>query len=416
MVNIQGLIECLDEDYEIFGVLENLYGKNSGVVAWGFKSYLYANDGNFLYDLNEILKKKKENGRIINPYGIYDGGVIGYISYDAVRFWEKVKDLKPPAENWPYAEFFIPENILVYEDDKFKVYGDENYAIKCLKKSSSKNGLKVSFYDESLDKEKFEKGVKEILEYIRAGYAFQVVLSRFYRFIYEGNLASFYFRLREANPSPYTYYLKFFDRKIVGTSPELLFRVQNGTVETYPIAGTRPRGRSDEEDRALEIELLNSIKDRAEHLMLLDLARNDLGKVCEAGTVTVPEMFYIEKYSHVQHIVSKVIGKLHKRHNVYDVIKAVFPAGTVSGAPKPFAMNLIEVLEEYKRGPYAGSVGFINFDGNAEFSIAIRTAFANKDLLRIQAGAGIVYDSDPTLEYMETEDKLMALKVALRVS
>ncbi|MBP1356972.1 MAG: chorismate-binding protein, partial [Sulfolobus sp.] len=298
----------------------------------------------------------------------------------------------------------------------FKVYGDENYAIKCLKKSSSKNGLKVSFYDESLDKEKFEKGVKEILEYIRAGYAFQVVLSRFYRFIYEGNLASFYFRLREANPSPYTYYLKFFDRKIVGTSPELLFRVQNGTVETYPIAGTRPRGRSDEEDRALEIELLNSIKDRAEHLMLLDLARNDLGKVCEAGTVTVPEMFYIEKYSHVQHIVSKVIGKLHKRRNVYDVIKAVFPAGTVSGAPKPFAMNLIEVLEEYKRGPYAGSVGFINFDGNAEFSIAIRTAFANKDLLRIQAGAGIVYDSDPTLEYMETEDKLMALKVALRVS
>ncbi|MEM4884087.1 MAG: chorismate-binding protein, partial [Saccharolobus sp.] len=166
----------------------------------------------------------------------------------------------------------------------------------------------------------------------------------------------------------------------------------------------------------LEIELLNSEKDRAEHLMLVDLARNDLGKVCVPGTVRVPEFMYIEKYSHVQHIVSRVLGTLKKKYTTLDVLKATFPAGTVSGAPKPMAMNLIESFEEYKRGPYAGAVGFISADGNSEFAISIRTAFLNKDLLRIQAGAGIVYDSKPESEYYETEHKLKALKSALGVS
>lgn len=397
-------------------MLEDLYRNNVSIIAWGFKSYLYGNDENFLNSLNEMLSSKKDY-RIKSNHVIYDGGAIGYISYDAVRFWEKIKDLKPQAENWPYAEFFIPENIALYVNDRvIPISGDHEYLERCLRRGEGKKEFKISRYDDMLDREKYEKGVREILEYIRAGYAFQVVLSRFYRYVYNGSLVTFYDKLRNTNPSPYTYYLKFFNRRIIGASPEVLFKLHDNIVETYPIAGTRPRGKTDEEDESLKEELLNSVKDRAEHLMLLDLARNDLGKVCEAGTVQVPEMFYIEKYSHVQHIVSKVIGRLHKRHNVYDVIKAVFPAGTVSGAPKPFAMNLIEVLEDYKRGPYAGAVGYINFNGDAEFAIAIRTAFINRELLRIQAGAGIVYDSDPRLEYEETEHKLMALKVALGVS
>jgi anthranilate synthase component 1 len=206
------------------------------------------------------------------------------------------------------------------------------------------------------------------------------------------------------------FYLKFGDRGLIGSSPELLFRLQNGIIETYPIAGTRPRGRDPDEDFSLEKELLASEKERAEHLMLVDLARNDVGKVSVPGTVKVPELMYVEKYSHVQHMVSKVVGTLGKRSQAQDILKAMFPAGTVSGAPKPIAMDIISALEEYRRGPYAGAVGFFSADGSSEFAISIRTAFFNRDIIRIQAGAGIVYDSNPEMEYNETEYKMMALK------
>ena len=224
----------------------------------------------------------------------------------------------------------------------------------------------------------------------------------------------FYYNLRKINPSPYMFYLKFKDRELIGSSPELLFSVQNGIVESYPIAGTRPRGNTPEEDFELEQELLSSEKERAEHLMLVDLARNDIGRVCYPGTVKVPDFMYIEKYSYVQHIVSRVVGTLKKGFTPVDVLKSTFPAGTVSGAPKPMAMNIIETLEPFKRGPYAGAVGFISRD-SAEFAISIRSAFVNKDLFRIQAGAGIVYDSIPEMEYYETEHKMKALKVAMGV-
>jgi len=208
------------------------------------------------------------------------------------------------------------------------------------------------------------------------------------------------------------YYLKFGDRKLAGASPETLFSLQDGVIEIYPIAGSRPRGKNSEEDFKFEKELVKSEKERAEHLMLVDLARNDAGKVSYYGSVKVPDLMYVEKYSHVQHMVSRVIGTIRKNLNAPDVLKATFPAGTVSGAPKPYAMNVIEDIEPYKRGPYAGAVGFFSSNGDSEFAIAIRSAFFNKDLMRIQAGAGIVYDSVPENEYWETEFKMKALRLA----
>ncbi|AOL17603.1 anthranilate synthase component I [Sulfolobus sp. A20] len=384
------------------------YKSRYSIIAWDTKSHIEIHG-----DPLEVLQSYIRNMEILEIPGLFKGGMIGYISYDAIRFWEKVKDLKPNAENWPTAEFFIPNNIIIYDHNDGKVY--VNADISSIGGCEDVENFSLSFYDESLNKDNFMKSVSDTLEYIRAGYAFQVVLSRFYRYLFKGDSLKIYYNLRKINPSPYMFYLKFKDRYLIGSSPELLFRIQDNIVESYPIAGTRPRGNDPEEDLKLELELLNSEKDKAEHLMLVDLARNDLGKVSVPGTVKVPELMFIEKYSHVQHIVSRVIGMLKKRNNVLDVIQATFPAGTVSGAPKPMAMNIIETLEEYKRGPYAGAVGFISSDGNAEFAITIRTAFINKDLLRIHAGAGIVYDSNPESEYYETEHKLMALKIALGV-
>lgn len=407
------VFKCIEKEFNIASLLESIegpqYKARYSIIAWGSKDHIISYEDP-VETLSQHLKKM-ENLQI--P-GLFKGGMIGYISYDAVRFWENIKDIRPKAEEWPYAEFFIPNNIIVYDHNEGKVY--VNADLSGIGNCSSEDDFKVNLYDESLNKEEYMRIVSNSLEYIRSGYVFQVVLSRFYRYTFRGNPLRIYYNLRKINPSPYMFYLKFNERYLIGASPELLFRVQDNIVESYPIAGTRPRGSNQEEDLKLEIELLNSEKDRAEHLMLVDLARNDLGKVCVPGTVRVPEFMYIEKYSHVQHIVSRVLGTLKKKYTTLDVLKATFPAGTVSGAPKPMAMNLIESFEEYKRGPYAGAVGFISADGNSEFAISIRTAFLNKDLLRIQAGAGIVYDSKPESEYYETEHKLKALKSALGVS
>ncbi|WP_338601539.1 anthranilate synthase component I [Sulfolobus tengchongensis] len=407
------VFKCVERNFKVAGLLESIsgpqYKARYSIIAWTNKNHIRIHDD----PLNALSANIKGLHKLEIP-GLFKGGMIGYISYDAVRFWEKIKDIKPVAEEWPYAEFFIPDNIIVYDHNEGKVYVDAD--LSSIGGCKDIGDFKVSFYDESLNKNNYEKIVSESLEYIRSGYIFQVVLSRFYRYLFKGDPLKMYYNLRRINPSPYMFYLKFDERYLIGSSPELLFRVQDNIVETYPIAGTRPRGSDQEEDLKLELELLNSEKDKAEHLMLVDLARNDLGKVCVPGTVRVPELMFIEKYSHVQHIVSKVVGTLKKKYNGLNVLSATFPAGTVSGAPKPMAMNIIETLEEYKRGPYAGAVGFISADGDAEFAIAIRTAFLNKDLLRIHAGAGIVYDSNPESEYFETEHKLKALKVAIGVS
>jgi anthranilate synthase component 1 len=224
---------------------------------------------------------------------------------------------------------------------------------------------------------------------------------------------SIYRALRSINPSPYMYYLKFGEDRIIGSSPEILVRCESGVVEVRPIAGTRKRGATDEEDTRLEKELLADPKERAEHIMLVDLGRNDIGRVCEYGSVRTPEVMRVERYSHVMHIVSDVTGRLRKDKDVYDVINATFPAGTVTGAPKVRAMEIIDELEGLRRGPYAGCVGYISFSGNIDLCITIRTIVMKGTSLFIQAGAGIVLDSDPANEYKETVNKARALVKAV---
>ena len=265
----------------------------------------------------------------------------------------------------------------------------------------------------NITKRRFEESVEKAKEYITSGDIFQVVLSKRYDFHLKGDLVAFYSFLREINPSPYMYYLKAGNRKIIGSSPEMLVRVDNRVVETFPIAGTRPCVENHSENKRLARELLADPKERAEHVMLVDLARNDVGKIAKFGSVNVPEFMKVHRYSHVQHIVSQVVGELREDRECYDALRAVFPAGTVSGAPKVRAMEIIEELEPTKRGPYAGSVGYFSYNGNADFAITIRTLFADNDEAHIQVGAGIVADSVPEREWFETDHKAEALMKAL---
>jgi anthranilate synthase component 1 len=255
----------------------------------------------------------------------------------------------------------------------------------------------------------FIAAVEQSKEYIRAGDIFQVVLSQRLSVPFNARPVDVYRALRALNPSPYMYFLDVGDVQVVGSSPEILVRLENNEVTVRPIAGTRPRGKTHEEDVALEVELLADPKERAEHLMLIDLGRNDAGRVSEAGTVQVGEQFVIERYSHVMHIVSEVTGKLLPGLSYADVLRATFPAGTVSGAPKIRALEVIRELEPIKRNVYAGSIGYIGWHGDADTAIAIRTAVIKDGQLHVQAGAGIVYDSDPEKEWDETMNKGRAL-------
>jgi len=345
------------------------------------------------------------------------GGAVGYISYDAVRYLEKLPELTKDDLNYPDLEFGIYNEVLIYDH-----HSGNNYLVTLLKnpefpfkpeKNFSEKDFKAKLNGVSINKKSFEKAVYKAKEYIKQGEVFQVVLSKRYYLNYQGDLIKFYKALRSLNPSPYMYFIKFKDRKIIGSSPELLIRVENGRVETYPIAGTRPRGNTIEDDERLKKDLLLDEKERAEHIMLVDLARNDISKVSVGGSVKVPEFMKVEKYSHVQHIVSRVVGKLKFGVSLSDVIKAVFPAGTVSGAPKPRAMEIIEELEPVRRGPYAGAVGYFSTTKSCDFAITIRSGFTVGNSLCLQAGAGIVYDSIPMREWFETEHKLKALFKAL---
>ncbi|MEE9585572.1 MAG: chorismate-binding protein, partial [Nitrososphaerales archaeon] len=242
------------------------------------------------------------------------------------------------------------------------------------------------------------------------------VLSRKIQTKINGDPHTFYNTLRRINPSPYMYHLKMGERRIIGSSPEMLIRVEKDTVETFPIAGSRPRTTDPEQNHQLKKELLADQKDRAEHVMLVDLARNDLGKISKYGTVKTTEFMQVHQYSHIQHIVSHVKGRINPQHDAYDALKAVFPAGTVSGAPKVRAMEIIDELEPTRRGPYAGAVGYFSYNGNSDFAITIRTLTTNRDQAYIQAGAGIVADSQPTKEWLETQDKAAGLLNALHLT
>jgi anthranilate synthase component 1 len=367
-----------------------------------------------------LLKELLKDTALSNKEFRLVGGAVGYISYDAIRYWEKLPKTATDDLNFPEAQLGVFNDGIVFDHKQrraFYYYSGDNRLPeieRLIKQPSSQEVLTCSKPKINVSKERFEEAVEKAKDYIASGDIFQVVLSKRYEFQIEGDLIAFYRALREINPSPYMYFLKAGDRQIVGSSPEMLVRVDNRVVETFPIAGTRPCVENPAENTRLAKELLADPKERAEHVMLVDLARNDIGRIVKFGSVHVPEFMKVHRYSHVQHIVSQVVGDLKDELECYDALRAVFPAGTVSGAPKVRAMEIIEELEPTQRGPYAGAVGYFSFNGNADFAITIRTLFANKDKAYIQAGAGIVADSVPELEWFETNHKAEALIKALK--
>ena len=346
---------------------------------------------------------------------------MGYFSYDTARYLETLPTHSTDDLRLPDFEFGVYDDGIVFDHMNGQAYyywynGNRIRELELLlRKKTEENSLVVNELRTNLTQTRFENNVRKAKQYIRAGDIFQVVLSKRFEFSFKGNLTNFYKTLREINPSPYMYFLKMKDRAIIGSSPEMLGRLDREHLETFPIAGTRPLGKNLVQDKRLANELLKDPKERAEHVMLIDLARNDLGKVCRFGTVTVPEFMTVQKYSHVQHIVSRVTGQLRHDCDAIDAFKAIFPAGTVSGAPKKRAMEIIDELEPCRRGPYAGAVGYFSYNGNADFAITIRTLVTQRNQGYIQAGAGIVADSDPTREWFETEHKAKALLQALNV-
>jgi anthranilate synthase component 1 len=366
-----------------------------------------------------VLEKLLKGKAVSNSEFRLVGGAVGYISYDTVRYWEKLPQKAGDDLNFPDVQLGVFDDGIVFDHRQrhaFYYYKSDNRLSEIeslLKQPSSQEALVCSEPKVNITKERFEKAVEKAKDYVTAGDIFQVVLSKRYEFRVKGNLIAFYRALREINPSPYMYFLKAGDRQIVGSSPEMLVRVDNRTVETFPIAGTRPCVENPAENTRLAKELLADPKERAEHVMLVDLARNDIGRIAKFGSVHVPEFMQVHRYSHVQHIVSQVVGDLKDELQCYDALRAVFPAGTVSGAPKVRAMEIIEELEPTRRGPYAGAVGYFSYNGNADFAITIRTLFADKEKAYIQAGAGIVADSVPEREWFETNHKAEALIKAL---
>ncbi len=371
------------------------------------------------------------------------GGAVGYWDYDTVRFFERLPRDKPDLLKLPTGAFQLSGELVIL--DRFaqtaqvisnihigksqktpaalmRLYKQAQKSIERqmadLKRPPAKpRRLKKSagaLLRPTVTEAQYANAVRKAQDYIRAGDIIQVVLSQ--RWSVEGtqNPFSVYRALRLVNPSPYMYLLHFPEVDIVGSSPELLVRKEQTHAQTRPIAGTRPRGRTPEEDEALAKELLSDPKERAEHLMLVDLGRNDLGRVCKPGSVRVPELMKIENYSHVMHIVSSVTGELTPKANVFDLFQACFPAGTVSGAPKIRAMEIIDELEPFKRGPYAGAVGYFSFSGNMDMAITIRTLVFVKGKAYLQAGAGIVAESVPAREFKECEHKAAAMLAALK--
>jgi anthranilate synthase component 1 len=345
----------------------------------------------------------------------YLGGAVGIINYDAIRLWEKIPKNHSTAE--PIMEFGIYNDGILFDNKQKKslyFYYTKNRVDEIKTTKSKFDSFTLSEITTNLNDDEFYEIVEKAKKYIYDGDIFQVVLSRKFSFEASGDYLKVYQKLRSLNPSPYLYHLKMNKKTVIGSSPEMLLRVTNDYVETFPIAGTRKISNNQLKNEQLRQELINDEKELAEHTMLVDLGRNDIGKVCDYGTVHVNELMKVKKFSHVQHMVTHVIGKLNKNYNMYDAFKAVFPAGTVSGAPKVRAMEIIDELEPESRGPYAGAVGYFSFNGCCDFAIAIRSIFADGKDGFVQAGAGIVSDSVPNNELKETEHKANAMITALK--
>ncbi len=375
----------------------------------------------------------------------FHGGWVGYWAYDMVRFFERLPQQAQDDLDLPWAWLVIPEVLLAFDHVRRHVLafvltesreGQPLEDARARAEARMKDLLRrldaplpappsIPPFEEgepwrsNLTQEAFEAMVRRAKEYIAAGDIFQVVLSQRLTRTTRAHPLSIYRVLRGLNPSPYMFYLDLGGRpriRLIGASPEMLVRLRDGVAETRPIAGTRPRGRTPEEDAALEADLKADPKERAEHVMLVDLGRNDLGRVCKYGTVQVPDFMVVERYSHVMHLVSRVVGELRPEYDAWDLLRAAFPAGTVSGAPKVRAMEIIDELEPVRRGPYAGAVGYIGFQGNMDTCITIRTIVMKGQTVYLQAGAGIVDDSIPQREWEETLHKARALAKAVEMA
>ncbi len=383
----------------------------------------------------DILKSllKKYRSAPLSDLPPFFGGAVGYIGYDYIRYVEDVPCKNSDDLDFPELHFLFTDTVVIFDHLKHRVKVLVNVRtiddaatsydlalvrieeiISKLRSSVSVAPLiestsKVDRFDVNIEKSDFIDAVKKAKEYIFAGDILQTVISQRFSMPITADPFDIYRVLRTINPSPYLGFLDFSDMTMIASSPEPLIRVEGDKVITRPIAGTRRRGQSDEEDIRLGEELLSDEKEKAEHIMLLDLGRNDLGAVCKPGTVEVDDFMFIERYSHVMHIVSQVSGEIAEDKDIFDVLRAAFPAGTVSGAPKIRAMEIIDELEPARRGPYAGVFGYFSFTGNLDTGITIRTIVVKDDTAYVQAGAGIVADSVPELEYDETVNKAMAL-------
>lgn len=345
----------------------------------------------------------------------YLGGAVGVVNYDAIRLVEDVPDRHAAPQ--PIMEFGIYDDGIMYDNHKKKLfyfYYDKNRFEEFDISVETTEEFAAEGITPNMNNDKFSQIVKSAKRYIHDGDIFQVVLSRKFAFDARGDSIALYKSLRRLNPSPYMYHLKQDRKTVIGASPEMLVRITGKKVETFPIAGTRQVTPDEEKNNQLAKELLGDEKEMAEHTMLVDLGRNDVGRVCKYGTVRPESLMQIKRFSHVQHIVSHVVGSLDPRNDMFDAFKAVFPAGTVSGAPKVRAMEIIDELEPESRGSYAGAVGYFSYNGCCDFAIAIRSIFLEGGRGFIQSGAGIVSDSVPENEFQETEHKAGAMLQALR--
>jgi anthranilate synthase component 1 len=368
---------------------------------------------------------------------------VGYLGYETARFYDRMPAAPRPGLGLPDAVFLLADTVVIFDHVKRRLLVVANAHVRgdpetAYERAIDKIEAVVSRLNRAIDQQPivpvtgdgsggtwesnfrqpdFEAAVQKAKEYISAGDIFQGVVSQRLSRGTEAEPFTIYRALRMMNPSPYMFYLKLpGDLYLIGSSPEMLVRLEDGRAELRPIAGTRPRSADPVRDEALAQELLADPKERAEHVMLVDLGRNDLGRVCRYGSVRVPEQMVIERYSHVMHIVSGVEGELRPELDAFDLMAAVFPAGTVSGAPKIRAMEIIAELEQERRGPYAGAVGYFGYSGNMDTCIAIRTIVMHGGVAHVQAGAGIVADSDPTREYYETLSKAQALLEAITMA
>jgi anthranilate synthase component 1 len=345
----------------------------------------------------------------------YLGGAVGVVNYDAIRMVENIPDRHSAPQ--PLMEFGIYDDGILYDNlhKKLFYFYHENNRFDKLKISKDEFGdFSSSEVIANMNEKEFSEIVNKAKKYIHDGDIFQVVLSRKFAFETKGDNLTLYKTLRNLNPSPYMYHLKQGSKTIIGASPEMLVRITNDKVETFPIAGTRKITEDEEKNKQLAYELIHDEKELAEHTMLVDLGRNDIGRVCKYGTVHPESLMQIKRFSHVQHIVTHVVGQLAPENDMFDAFKAVFPAGTVSGAPKVRAMEIIDELEPESRGPYAGAVGYFSFNGCCDFAIAIRSIFIEGDKGFIQSGAGIVSDSIAENEFKETEHKAGAMLQSLK--